>query len=113
MTRRKNAAADVDAAQAKASEYHRSIGAAMEEIADQIPADMEIQIRISSGMFEAMLIDSHTREEVPVAIDFEEFADELLYLLNVAKGRDQRNKVLGVKRSVNPGPSRPAQSIKY
>jgi hypothetical protein len=103
MTRRKATEPTAcDAAQAKANEYHpivtRSIGAAMEEIADQIPADMEIQIRISSGMFEAMLIDSHTREEVPVAIDFEEFADELLYLLNVAKGRDQRNKVLGVKR---------------
>jgi len=59
------------------------------------------------------LIESDTGAEVPVAIDFEEFADELSYLLNVAKGRDQRNKVLGVKRSVNPGPSRPAQSIKY
>jgi hypothetical protein len=98
MTRRKNAAAEQDAAQAKASEYHRSIGAAMEEIADEVPADMEIQIRITSGMFEANLIDSNTREEVPVAIDFEEFSDELLYLLNVAKGRDKRNQVLGVKR---------------
>ena len=98
MTRRKNAAAEPDAAQAKANEYHRSIGAAMEEIADQIPADMEIQIRISSGMFEAMLIESDSGAEVPVAIDFEEFADELSYLLNVAKGLDKRNKALGAKQ---------------
>jgi hypothetical protein len=69
MTRRKNAAAEQDPAQAKANEYHRSIGAAMEEIADQIPADMEIQIRISSGMFEATLIESDTGAEVPVAIE--------------------------------------------
>lgn len=83
-----------DAAQAKASEYHRSIGAALEDIADQIPTDAEIHIVVSSGLFEAKLIDCEDGSEVPIHVDFSEFADELIYLLNVAKGLRARKAVL-------------------
>jgi len=75
----------VISAEKVADEYHRSIGSAMELIADQIPADSEIHIVITSGMFEAKLIRSGDGSEVPVNRDFEEFADELVYLLDFAR----------------------------
>lgn len=97
MTRKRNRVEQPvqDAAAAKASEYHRAIGSALETIADQIPTDMEIQITISQGLFDAKLVLSDDGSEVPVHMDFEEFADELLYLLNVAKGLRARDKALG------------------
>lgn len=95
MTRKRNTTEQpcVDAAAAKASEYHRSIGAALEDIADQIPDDMQITITITQGVFDAKLL-SQDGGEIPVHMDFEEFADELIYLLNVAKGLRARDRVL-------------------
>lgn len=68
-----------------ATKYQAAIGAAMELIADQIPGDFEIQICISQGLFEAKLIDYHSGREVEVDREFEEFPDELTYLLDVAR----------------------------
>lgn len=87
MTRKRNTTKQPvqDAASAKASEYHRAIGSALEQIADQIPAHSEIHIVITPGMFEARLIRSGDGSEVPVNRDFEEFADELVYLLDFAR----------------------------
>lgn len=101
MTRKRNTTEqpEIDAAAAKASEYHRSIGAALEDIAHQIPDDMEIHITISQGMFEANLLVSEDGHEIPVHMDFEDFADELLYLLNVAKGLRARDRALKVQTS--------------
>lgn len=96
MTRKRNTTEQpaIDAAVMKANEYHRSIGSALEVIADEIPTDMEIHITVSAGMFEARLLVSEDGHEIPVHMDFEEFADELLYLLNVAKGLRARDKAL-------------------
>ena len=98
MTRKRNTTqqSEIDAAAAKASEYHRSIGAALEGIADQIPGDMQMTITVTQGMFEAKLL-AEDGSEIPVHMDFEEFADELLYLLNVAKGLQARNRILQSK----------------
>lgn len=98
MTRKRNTLEQpcVDAAAAKASEYHRSIGSALEDIADQIPGDMQITVTISQGLFDATL-RSEDGEEIPVHMDFEDFADELLYLLNVAKGLRARDRALNRK----------------
>lgn len=95
MSRKRNSNEQTveDAAAAKASEYHKAIGSALETIADQIPGDMQITVTISQGMFDATL-RSEEGEEIPVHMDFEDFADELLYLLIVAKGLQARNKVL-------------------
>jgi len=49
---------------------------------------------ITSVMFEAKLMNSEDQSEIPIVADFEEFSDELLYLLNVAKGLRARNAVL-------------------
>lgn len=100
MSRKRNTTEqpEIDAAAAKASEYHRSIGAALEDIADQIPDDMQITITVCQGMFEATLF-SEDGGEIPVHMDFEDFADELLYLLNVAKGLRARDKALKVQTS--------------
>ena len=98
MTRKRNTTQqpEIDAAAAKASEYHRSIGAALEDIADQIPGDMQMTITVTQGMFEAKLL-GEDGSEIPVHMDFEDFADELIYLLNVAKGLRARAKALNGK----------------
>lgn len=73
-----------------ATKYQAAIGAALELIADEIPGDFEIQIKVSQGLFEAVLFDYNTGEEVQVDRTFEEFPDELTYLLDVARASARR-----------------------